>query len=34
LTDFLEALGRAADAKSLPSASDLDEAGYASILEW
>ena len=33
-TDFLEALGRVADAKSLPTASDLDEAGYASILDW
>jgi hypothetical protein len=32
--DFLEALGRVADAKSLPTASDLDAAGYPSILEW
>jgi hypothetical protein len=33
-TDFLEALGRVADAKSLPTASDLDAAGYGNILEW
>lgn len=32
--DFLEALGRVADAKSMPTASDLDAAGYPSILEW
>ncbi|KAF8071180.1 hypothetical protein HT031_001262 [Scenedesmus sp. PABB004] len=32
--DFLEALGRVADAKSLPTASDLDAVGYPSILEW
>lgn len=32
--DFLEALGRVADAKSLPTASDLDAAGYSSVLEW
>jgi hypothetical protein len=30
----LEALGRVADAKSLATASDLDAAGYPSILEW
>jgi hypothetical protein len=33
-TDFLEALGRVADAKSLPTASDLDDAGYSNILQW
>lgn len=33
-TDFLEALGRVADAKSLPTASDLDAAGYGNVLEW
>ncbi|KXZ56071.1 hypothetical protein GPECTOR_2g953 [Gonium pectorale] len=33
-TDFLEALGRVADMKALPSASDLDVAGYDTILEW
>jgi hypothetical protein len=33
-TDFLEALGRVADAKSLPTASDLADAGYSNILEW
>ncbi|KAG2438847.1 hypothetical protein HXX76_005387 [Chlamydomonas incerta] len=33
-TDFLEALGRVADMKALPSASDLDLAGYDSVLEW
>jgi hypothetical protein len=33
-TDFLEALGRVADMKALPSSSDLDMAGYDSILEW
>eukprot|EP00878_Enallax_costatus_P045018 GHUV01053851.1.p1 GENE.GHUV01053851.1~~GHUV01053851.1.p1 ORF type:complete len:472 (+),score=157.43 GHUV01053851.1:213-1628(+) len=33
-TDFLEALGRVADSKSLTTASDLDAAGYSSILEW
>lgn len=32
--DFLEALGRVADMKSLPTASDLDEARYSSILDW
>jgi len=32
--DFLEALGRVADMKSMSTASDLDEAGYANILEW
>lgn len=32
--DFLEALGRVADAKSMPTASDLDAAGYPSILQW
>jgi hypothetical protein len=32
--DLLEALGRVADAKSMPTASDLDAAGYPSILEW
>jgi len=32
--DFLEALGRVADAKSLPTASDLDAAGYPSIFDW
>lgn len=32
--DFLEALGRVADTKSMPTASDLDVAGYPSILEW
>lgn len=32
--DFLEALGHVADAKSMPTASDLDAAGYPSILEW
>ena len=34
LIDFMEALGRVADAKSLPTASDLDAAGYPTILEW
>lgn len=34
LTDFLEGLGRVADSKSLPTASDLDAAGYSSVLEW
>ena len=33
-TDFLEALGRVADMKALPAASDLDLAGYDSVLEW
>ena len=33
-TDFVEALGRVADMKSLPTASDLDDAGYNHILEW
>lgn len=33
-TDFLEALGRVADMKSLPLDSDLDAAGYQNILEW
>ncbi|GIL66635.1 hypothetical protein Vafri_20126 [Volvox africanus] len=33
-TDFLEALGRVADMKALPSSSDLDMAGYDNILEW
>lgn len=33
-TDFLEALGRVADMKSMPTASALDEAGYNTILEW
>jgi hypothetical protein len=32
--DFLEALGRVADAKSLPTASDLDAAGYPNVLGW
>lgn len=32
--DFLEALGRVADMKSLPLDSDLDSAGYNNILEW
>eukprot|EP00879_Flechtneria_rotunda_P024201 GHRR01025649.1.p1 GENE.GHRR01025649.1~~GHRR01025649.1.p1 ORF type:complete len:986 (+),score=357.96 GHRR01025649.1:892-3849(+) len=32
LIDFLEALGRVADFKSLPTASDLDAAAYANIL--
>lgn len=32
--DFLQALGRVADTKSMPTASDLDAAGYPSILEW
>lgn len=32
--DFLEALGRAADMKSLPDPEDIEEAGYSNILEW
>eukprot|EP00798_Chlamydomonas_sp_ICE-L_P023776 gene23776-9335_t len=32
--DFLEALGRMADMKSLPSESELNEAGYENILDW
>jgi hypothetical protein len=34
LIDFMEALGRVADAKSIPTASDLDAAGYPTVLEW
>ncbi|PNH02617.1 hypothetical protein TSOC_011368, partial [Tetrabaena socialis] len=33
-TDFLESIGRVADMKALPAASDLDLAGYDTILEW
>ena len=32
--DLLEALGRVADMKSLPLDSDLEVAGYPSILDW
>jgi len=32
--DFLEALGRAADMKSLPNPEDLEAAGYSNILDW
>ena len=32
--DFLEALGRLADLKPLPSHSELDLAGYDSIVAW
>ena len=32
--DLLEALGRVADMKSLPLDSDLEAAGYPSILDW
>lgn len=33
-TDFLEALGRVADMKALPTGMDLADAGYENILEW
>ena len=32
--DFLEALGRAADMKSLPNAEDIEEAGSVHTLGW
>eukprot|EP00891_Asterochloris_glomerata_P005689 jgi/Astpho2/5689/fgenesh1_pg.00079_%23_100_t len=32
--DFLEAIGRVADMKPLPSRSELDEAGYDNVLAW
>ncbi|KAJ9524025.1 hypothetical protein QJQ45_022487, partial [Haematococcus lacustris] len=32
--DFLEALARVADMKSLPEEADLEAAGYTNILEW
>lgn len=32
--DFLEALGRVADMKSLPSESDLAAANFETILDW
>eukprot|EP00873_Tetraselmis_striata_P034657 jgi/Tetstr1/454921/TSEL_041784.t1 len=32
--DFLEALGRVAEMKFLPAASDLKTAGYDNVLEW
>ncbi len=32
--DFMEALGRVADMKTLPTASDLADSGFASIMEW
>ena len=33
-TDFLEALGRAADLKALPSRDDLETNGFSDVFQW